>query len=252
MKEIKRQWERSKSSGSTVSLIKYSDFYVTFLRYIRAFIYSPPGSLMLFNSAEKVLKSRASFNTFCLGKLEGNRLACEIHTGAFGLRWTWTLYCSGCWPASCSIYCGRISGLQSRRAWLAQEETAQPGMKCDNTHSWCFTLYYSLSLWVEAKMSVQGKRGETKRRRNCLEANNGNTRVHIRDLLQRWTGATKCVLHVVQTANNKSSATGHHLRWHRLYLHVIKKKCIRPSAALRQSAKGKKVTFNVRLSGPSA
>lgn len=121
--------------------------------------------MLFFNSAENVLKLQASFNTFCLGKLEGSQLTCEIHSGVLGLRWTWMLYRSGCRPASRSIYCGRNSGLQSRQAWLAQEETAQPGTRRDypHTHSLFFTLYYSLSLWAEAKMSGQGKRGEKKR-----------------------------------------------------------------------------------------
>lgn len=121
--------------------------------------------MLFFNSVENVLKLQASFNTFCLGKLEGSQLTCEIHSGVLGLRWTWMLYRSGCRPASRSIYCGRNSGLQSRQAWLAQEETAQPGTRRDypHTHSLFFTLYYSLSLWAEANMSGQGKRGEKKR-----------------------------------------------------------------------------------------
>lgn len=135
--------------------------------------------MLLFNSAENVLKLQASFNTFCLGKVEGSQLTCEIHSGVLGLRWTWMLHRSGCRPASRSIYCGRNSGLQSRRAWLAQEETAQPGTRRDypHTHSLFFTLYYSLSLWAEAKMSGQGKRGE-KKRGNYLEVNNRNTLLH--------------------------------------------------------------------------
>lgn len=149
--------------------------------------------MLFFNSAENVLKLQASFNTFCLGKLEGSQLTCEIHSGVLGLRWTWMLYRSGCRPASRSIYCGRNSGLQSRQAWLAQEETAQPGTRRDypHTHSLFFTLYYSLSLWAEAKMSGQGKRGEKKERGNYLEVNNRNTMLHSCRPPQLTTGFKK-------------------------------------------------------------
>ena len=110
---------------------------------------------------------------------------CEIHSGTFCLSWIWMLYCSGWQPARRrSVYLLQemlCPGLQSRRAWPAREETAQPGARRDNphTHSPSFTIYYSLSFWAEARTTDSAEKVAERRyleRENYLEVNNRNSR----------------------------------------------------------------------------
>lgn len=66
--------------------------------------------------------------------------------------------------AAASTAGGILDYSLDRLGWPRKKRHSQARGAITHTHIHCFsTLYYSLSLWAEAKMSGQGKRGEKKR-----------------------------------------------------------------------------------------
>lgn len=132
----------------------------------------PLGSLMLlFNSAENVLKLQASFQTFYSQReLAGKHLMQS--NNVWNTFWYFLseldldvvlFWMSTSTPQRRLLQETLWPGLQSRRAWPAREETAQPGVIAPHTHSLSFTTYNSLSVGVEARMTDSARKVEERR-----------------------------------------------------------------------------------------
>lgn len=72
------------------------------------------------------------------------------------------LHVSGHQPADHSIYIKRSPGLQSRQAWPAREEAAQPGMRPNNLHTQFF--YTSLPSVALTRSQNYGFREEGRKK----------------------------------------------------------------------------------------
>lgn len=125
-------------------------------------------------------------------------IMCEIHSGTFCLSWIWILFCTGCQPARPGIYCRRRSALD-----YSLDGLGRPGWRLHSRgmitriHT---LLYYSLSFWVEARVTDSAGKVEEKRyleKGNYLEVNNWNSsllhskcRAQMMTALKRWRQRT--------------------------------------------------------------